>query len=297
MAYYYSSNTADINTGHLNLCETNETAPVKIILTPKTAEIATKAAALLKSTWSAALAADRPARWYALPVADQMAAADEEDTPIDRPFKGGKLVIYGDKGFTMDFMTNPYLTHMLASITPSNLACFVVDQNENIKGLSDGTKFLPRAVTSFNVSHPTPAPGEAQVTRIEVKFSNQREYLKKYELVNPAEQSTGAWSARNDLDSVYFVNLTINGVWTATGGSMSIIYAHNGEPVVGLAKEDFVIPGKTVSSISYSATTELYTIVGSGFVTSTCDLVAPNNNSLYPTLLLESSAQMPFTVS
>lgn len=298
MNFYYSCSTVDVNLGNQQQCDFDLTAACKLAIVPDSFTFATKTAALLKTNWDAAMADDRPDRMYLTPVADQMAAADEEDTPIERPFKGGKLLIYGDKGFTMDFMINPYLVQQFALFDWKGKSALVIDQNENVFGLSDdGTKIRGRKITSFNVSYPTPAPGEAQVLRLHVMFSDQRNYLKTIVAFNPAEEAIVKWSPRNDLDGVYFIELLQVGTWSATGGVLSVKFAHNGKPVTGLAAADFEIPSKTITSATYSAVTGYYTIVASALVTSTINAVLPAVNTLYPTLLVESIAPAVITIT
>ncbi len=298
MSFTYSVNQTDINTGHKNLADIKETAPARLVLTPKGASLATKTAALLQSGWTTNFKAARPTRWYPLPLADMVAIKDEEDKPTERPFKGGYLTTPGDKGFTMDFITNPYLTKMLANLDTSNLGAYVIDQNDNIKGKSsDGTKFESRPISSFNVTHPTPAPGEPQVTRIEVMFSDQISYIKTYEVINPAEQSGTKWSPKEDFDGVYYVDLAIVGTWTATGGQLRVTYAHNGLPVTGLQVADFAISGKTITgAAAVAGDGGTYQIVSSTLVTSSIDLVACASITL-TTIKIESSGSASFTIA
>jgi hypothetical protein len=193
---------------------------------------------------------------------------------------------------------NPYLVQQFAKFDWKGKSAFIIDQNENVIGVSDdGTKLRGRKITSFNVSYPTPNPGEAQVLRIHVMFSDQRSFLKNIVAFNPTEEAVVKWSPRNDLDGVYFVDITTEGSWAATGGNVSVKFAHNGASVTGLAAADFVIPGKTITSATYNATTGQYAIVSTGLVTSTINLVDPADNSLYPTLLVESTGSDAFTVA
>lgn len=295
MAYNYPISCVDenANTGTFQECENTQISPCSFVLVPRGASIATKSAAETLSNWKTNFKLAEPNRWKPFPVCDNITPEDTENTMKERPFKGGKFIAYGKRGYTMDLDLNSYSATQFFKLNGKQWDIYEIDDNGNIQGIStDGIKFEPVQLLTMQILPPkTPAPGENMVTKVKIVLAETENQARNRVVINPT-----TWNPSDEFDGVHNVDLTVSGGWTATGGSVRVTFSGSGKPVTGLVAADFAIPGKTISSATASGDGGTYTIVSTGLVTSTIDLVACSSISL-TAYAIESTGEADFTVS
>lgn len=251
-------------TGINQYAENTEIGVARLLLVPKNFEIATRAAALTLSTYTTAVKAVNANRMKPLKIADLVTPADVKAVIKARPFLGGKKSYGGKNGFIYVVDSNIIYHNELLKLEGGSWAAYIVDGNGNIKGISpDGVKFNPRKILSLFVNiRGTAKDTENENTEIEIVFADVAKGTAV--VVNPDP----TWSALTDIDGVHNVDMAVVGNWSATGGVFTVKFSDSGRPVTGLVAADFVIPGKTISTVVESTTIPgQYTLVGVSLVT------------------------------
>lgn len=291
--YPISCEDTNANTGVGLLCENTEISPCGVVITQDPTGFATKTAALLLTGWVAKIKAAEPNRLKPFPVCDNITAEDTENTMKERPYKGGKFIAWGKRGYVMDFDLNRYSIKEFSKLNNKKWYAYEFDDRGNIKGISnDGVKFEPQRLLTMQVLPPkTPAVGESLVTQVKFVFADTETAQRKGVIITPTD-----WNPSDDFDGVHNVELALVGVFTATGGKVRVTFAGSGRPVTGLVAGDFAIPGKTISTAVAEDDGGTYAIVSTGLVTSTINLVACA--SLSPTTYaIESTGSVVITVA
>jgi len=292
MAFYLDEQNQVAQTGSDQYAENREIGLARLILAPPSYTMS-GANALLKATWVIASKAAEPNRIKILKCVDKATPADIEPTVTERPFLGGKESYGGKNGVVLFIDSNNKYHNELLKLNGNSFAAYEVDGNNNIAGVSpDGVAFNPRKILKLQVLRRKTVEGAVnQQTEIQITFADIA--VGTREIINPMP----TWSALTDIDSVHPVDVAVSGTWLATGGSWTVKYASTGRPVSGLVAADFVIPGKSVGSVSESTTVPgLYTCVTTGLTTlGTINLTVCASISL-TSVAIESTGAASFTI-
>lgn len=292
MAFYLDEQNQVAQTGSDQYAENREIGLARLILTPPSYTMS-GTNALLKATWVTATKAAEPNRIKILKCVDKATPADIEPNVVERPFLGGKETYGGKNGVILFIDSNQKYHNELLKLNGNKFAGYIVDGNNNIKGISpDQIAFNPRQILTLKVLNRKTAEGVAnEQTEIHVTFADIA--TGTAEIVNPMP----TWSALTDIDSVHPVDIAVSGNWAATGGSWTVKYASTGRPVSGLVAADFVIPGKSVGTVSESTTEPgLYTCVTTSLTNGgTINLTVCASISL-TSVAIESTGESTFVI-
>lgn len=292
--YSYSCENEAVNTGLTGQCANTLTSAVRFILTPLSTSIATKALAMTKSTWTDLLRnSDRTLRAYITGLRmGEIEVMDTEDQIIESTFKGDDFVSSGRNKIRVSFNVNPYFAKQYIGLN-GQWRVFAIDANGNIDGLTVGTAFKGRVANVRVLKIASVPQGELAKVTMEITYMDTQLYNLNRDYVSPYDQTSG-WDPKSELDGLQWVTVATVGSWSATGGAVSVTYAHNGEPVTWLDETNFAIPGKTISSATYNPTDLDYDIVSTALTTSAINLdgiITTGDTGL------ESSGSSAFTVA
>ena len=220
MAIQYGNYQPLANSGFGKYGENNLGTPLKVILIPKGATVATTSTlAGTQSTWTTLIKGSKPTRILPLPLAVEYKYDGQADKFQDRPFSGKKFVYEGKDGFTFELNLEQSLHKKLRGLNFRNYDVIFADTNRNIIGYSpDGVILKGFSTTDVHLGKISFNDGsKAAQTPLNIHLANPAEWNDFGVFIDGKNLS---WDP-NQLDGVFDVNLVVSAS-SASGFTVSV---------------------------------------------------------------------------
>lgn len=222
------------NTG-LQDCVENFGYWERIILCAGDFEIATIALATTESTWTTAFNAIKSDRIYPFPLSHNR-EPDQEDRVIEEGTGGKTETVREGKDRITFILENISLYNheqLRTHNNRSNLAVYIdTSQGYRLGTSEDGVKFQPLDLNDFYVEKRTITEGDTiDRTPVFIEFKDAKQWNDRGRWIKP--------TAFDPLLQVGVKDVKLSGTLGATGGTITVQGASDGEAIVGLVSANF----------------------------------------------------------
>ena len=224
-----------------------------LLLCPVDAEMATQAAALLKSNWIANLNAAVGSRWYLCPLVWNNEPTQEDNVKETSDFGFEDVVRKGKLTYKITFPTmHMHNKNRINYLDGKDFAAYEITDEDYIKGFSiDGVKLLPKRLDYFSILPETQKTGSANAhVMAELRFSDTAE-SNKYEVAlnpyNDAEVIT-PWRPSIELSSIKDLAITVSAM-DATTATITL-KGYDGTPYSAAVAADVYMRKTSVDGVA-----------------------------------------------
>ena len=215
--------------------------PQRFLIVPTGTNIATEAAAILKTTYTTGLLQES-GRWYLSPYIVE--GAETTSDAETKTFSSGAMRMLNDGKYSMDFqfdVENAVLNNLF-SLNNKDVDIYIIWGDNIIMGCTDenGVIFYPLSVEDFHISRRTLPFNDITVVKGSVIFSDKDQL----ELYNKILKPTAFQFST--LESVRQVNVTAKAVGTNYDVTVTV-EDESGHGVENLTEALFTVTGGTTS--------------------------------------------------